>query len=52
MDAHLNILEAVIITLDNELDVIKYWQGLLCHADFHHACVMAMQYNKSKFCWE
>jgi hypothetical protein len=24
MDAHLNILEAVIITLDNELDVIKY----------------------------
>jgi hypothetical protein len=38
MDVHINILEAAVITLGNELDTIKYQQGLLCHLDFHHVC--------------
>jgi hypothetical protein len=50
-DIPLNILEATLRVMGDEVQTLKFRQELLCHAVFQHISVTAAPYDKSQFPW-
>jgi hypothetical protein len=48
----LNSLEAVLVAMGDEVQMLKFPQELLCHAGFQHTCVTAAPYNATDFPWK
>jgi hypothetical protein len=48
----LNTLEAVLLTMGDELQTIKFRQDLLCLVGFQHICITAAPYNKLEYPWQ
>jgi hypothetical protein len=41
IDIRLNSLEAALLAMGDEVQMLKFCQDLLCHAGFQHICVIA-----------
>jgi hypothetical protein len=41
IDIHLNSLEAGLLAMGDEVQMLKFHRDLLCHAGFQHICVTA-----------
>jgi hypothetical protein len=52
IDIHLNSLEAALLTMGDEVQTLKFHQGLLCHEGFQHIWVTATPYNATDFPWK
>jgi hypothetical protein len=45
----LNSLEAALLAMGDEVQMLKFHQNLLCHAGFQHICVTAAPHNATEF---
>jgi hypothetical protein len=52
IDIRLNSLEAALLAMGDEIQMLQFHQGLLCHAGFQHICVTAAPYNATDFPWK
>jgi hypothetical protein len=49
IDICLNSLEAALLAVGDEVQMLKFCQNLLCHAGFQHICVTAAPYTPTDF---
>jgi hypothetical protein len=52
IDIHLNSLEAALLAIGDEVQMLKHHQDLLCYADFQRICVTAALYSATDFPWK